>query len=202
MSVLNKSDNTIDINKYMTIEALEDELTVYFSNSGLQYCIDASGDWLELDKNVDTIVINKGQMLSFKGELYPDSTNGVGTFNISKKCNLLGNCTSLLFGDMVDSHNSLSGYNYAFYKLFYNCKNIISVSKNFLPSTSLSVRCYYYMFRGCTSLTTAPDLPAMILSTYCYYCMFYGCSSLTTAPDLLASNLVISCYSYMFSGCK
>lgn len=58
------------------------------------------------------------------------------------------------------------------------------------------------MFRGCSSLTTAPALPATTLSTGCYQLMFYGCSSLTTAPELPATTLVTSCYASMFAMCS
>ena len=61
--------------------------------------------------------------------------------------------------------------------------------------------CYYYMFRGCTSLTKAPALPATTLADYCYGNMFYGCTSLTQAPALPATTLASNCYSNMFRGC-
>jgi hypothetical protein len=32
--------------------------------------------------------------------------------------------------------------------------------------------CYYNMFAGCKSLTTAPALPATTLANYCYFGMF------------------------------
>ena len=57
------------------------------------------------------------------------------------------------------------------------------------------------MFRGCTSLTTAPALPAATLADYCYGGMFQGCTSLTSAPALPATTLVENCYTYMFYGC-
>lgn len=38
--------------------------------------------------------------------------------------------------------------------------------------------CYFGMFKGCTSLTTAPELPATVLAASCYAYMFYGCTSL------------------------
>lgn len=41
--------------------------------------------------------------------------------------------------------------------------------------------CYDSMFRGCTSLTTAPSLPATTLADSCYYSMFYGCTSVKLA---------------------
>ena len=41
--------------------------------------------------------------------------------------------------------------------------------------------CYSSMFRGCTSLTTAPSLPATTLATRCYFSMFNGCTSIKLA---------------------
>lgn len=59
-----------------------------------------------------------------------------------------------------------------------------------------------YMFAGCTSLTTPPQLPATALAETCYSYMFKGCTSLTTAPELPAEELVSGCYNYMFDGCS
>jgi hypothetical protein len=136
---------------------------------------------------------------------------------------------SMLFGDDAANNLSLSGKDYAFYKLFYNCKNIISVSQNFLPATTMSYRGYQYIFSGCSGLTVAPELPATTLEVACYAnmfqnctnlntvqstlpatslidsCyggMFWGCTSLTMAPGLPALTLVYNCYSFMFYGCK
>ena len=61
--------------------------------------------------------------------------------------------------------------------------------------------CYFYMFRGCKSLTKAPELPATTLAASCYRSMFSICTSLTQAPELPATTLAASCYSNMFSGC-
>jgi len=59
------------------------------------------------------------------------------------------------------------------------------------------------MFKGCESLTQAPELPATILetSTSCYASMFEGCISLTQVPKLNSTALAESCYAHMFSGC-
>ena len=62
--------------------------------------------------------------------------------------------------------------------------------------------CYQSMFRGCTALTTAPELPVTTLSSSCYYSMFRGCTALTTAPSLPATTLANNCYGYMFYGCS
>ena len=70
-----------------------------------------------------------------------------------------------------------------------------------LPATTLASYCYQDMFYGCTSLTTTPELPATTLVSGCYQNMFYGCTSLTTAPELPATTLADSCYYMMFDGC-
>jgi hypothetical protein len=196
-------DHTIafDINNYLTIEALENNLVVKFNSAGCEYCVDGDGNWKSLTSNTNTESINKGQTLSFKRNMNPGPA-GVGTFTISKKCNLKGNCMSMLFGDNAANNHSLSGKNYAFSQLFYDCSNIVTVSNNFLPATTLANGCYQNMFSGCSSLTTAPVLPATTLEYNCYQYMFSGCSSLTTAPVLPATTLVSNCYGYMFFGCS
>ena len=162
---------TFDPNNYLTIEALEDNLTVTFTNN-IEYGIDGKG-WLKLKASSESQSISAGQTLSFRGEFTPDKSKGIGTFTINKKCNLKGNCMSMLFGDNAANNFSLSGKNYAFYKLFYNCSNIVNVSSNFLSAaTTLAMGCYYNMFSRCTSLTTAPALPATTLAECCYNIMF------------------------------
>ena len=191
----------IDIDNYLTIVALEDSLTAALSGNTVEYCVDGDGNWKTLSSNTASESINKGQTLSFRGNLTPAFNKGVGTFKISKSCDLTGFCNSLLFGDNAKNNNSLSGKYHAFYKLFYNCTTIKNVSSNFLPAATLEQGCYYYMFYKCTSLTTAPKLPATTLKSDCYGYMFNSCSSLTTAPELPATTLAKSCYSNMFSYC-
>lgn len=190
---------SFDFNNYLTIEALEDNLTVTFTNN-IEYTIDGQ-EWIKLKASSESQPINIGQTLSFRGELTPNKSNGIGTFTINKKCNLKGNCMSMLFGDNAANNYSLSGKDYAFYNLFRDCSNIVNVDSNFLPATTLAEDCYGSMFRGCSSLTTAPGLPATTLAFYCYEYMFYSCSSLTTAPELPATTLDSYCYIHMFNGC-
>lgn len=192
----------INTDNYMTILALEDGLTASLSTNACQYCIDGDGNWIDLPAGTATQSINSGQTLSFKGNLTPKSRKGIGTFSISKKCNIEGNCMSLLFGDDAVNNNSLSGTSYAFYSLFQNCTTITQVSESFLPATELGTHCYNQMFYGCTGLTTAPTLPATTLAASCYYRMFYKCTKLTKAPELLATTLSGSCYYGMFQSCS
>ena len=181
-----------DINNYLTIEALEDGLTVSLSTNACEYCIDGDGNWKTIAINTATESINVGQTLSFRGNLTPVNYKGIGTFIISKKCNLKGNCMSMLFGGSGTFKKSLHDKSYAFYKLFYNCTNIINVSDNFLPATTLANNCYSNMFQGCSSLTIAPELPATTLANECYSGMFQRCSKLNyikmLATDISASN--------------
>ena len=191
----------INIDNYLTIEARENGLTASLSTNYCEYCVDGDGNWKSLSAGTSTKSINSGHTLSFRGELTPNSSKGIGTFTISKRCNLKGNCMSMLFGNNAANNYSLSGKSYAFYKLFYNCTNIVNVSSNFLSATTLAYSCYYNMFYGCTSLTTTPELPATTLARGCYEYMFYGCTSLATAPELPATTLDSSCYYGMFYGC-
>ena len=66
---------------------------------------------------------------------------------------------------------------------------------------SVTDYCYYKLFKGCASLTTAPKLPATTLADRCYGSMFWECTSLTTAPELPATTLANSCYNSMFTRC-
>ena len=187
--------------EYLTIEALEDGLTAKLNYNDCEYRID-DGNWNTLSADSNTPSINKGQTLSFRGNsLIFGTFEGIGTFTISKKCNLKGNIMSLLYGDDFFYKNDLTSKDSVFYSLFRNCKTIVDASKLILPATILEIACYSNMFCGCTSLVTAPELPATILENDCYSNMFYGCESLTTAPSLPATTLVSYCYYNMFYGC-
>lgn len=184
---------------YLTIEALEDGLTVRFTNE-TSYSIDG-GEWVTLGKNVYSPLVNIGSKISFKAELVP-TTYGVGGFYCYQRFNLSGTPMSLLFGDNAEDKYDLTGYDYAFRNMFIGCSLLERVSKDFLSATVLSTGCYYGMFDGCKSLVEAPELAAIELKTYCYCDMFKNCSALVEAPELSALNLVNYCYSGMFSGCN
>ena len=61
--------------EYFTIEALEDDLTVQLSENACEYRID-NGNWVTLSVSTNTPSINKGQTLSFRGNLTPNSSAG------------------------------------------------------------------------------------------------------------------------------
>ena len=192
----------VDELPYLTIEALEDGLTASLSTNACQYSTD-NVSWTDLAAGTTTPAINAGDKLYFKATgLTPTSSAGIGTFTVSKKFNLSGNCNSMLFGDDAATNLDLTGYDYAFYCLFFNCITLQSISRTFLPATTLVTSCYNQMFNNCSNLTTAPDLPAKSLKHYCYSQMFCECSSLTTAPELPATTLANFCYYEMFYNCR
>ena len=134
-------------------------------------------------------------------------------YNMYTYAKLFRNCSSLTTVPKLPANNAEYGYIY----MFYNCESLRTfcgllnvadgaghrtVEKPRSLHSTLGFACYDSMFRGCTSLTTAPELPATTLAQGgCYYAMFYGCTSLTTAPELPATTLEVACYSNMFNGC-
>lgn len=90
--------------------------------------------------------------------------------------------------------------NCRFCSLFKGCSVLTSAPE--LRATELKDYCYYSMFEGCTSLVNAPDLPATELNINCYHSMFKGCTSLKKAPELRAKKFKERCYCYMFQDCK
>lgn len=108
------------------------------------------------------------------------------------------------FGDirtLIDytAYKTVATGNCRFISLFKGCSVLTSAPE--LPAKALKDECYYSMFEGCTSLTKAPDLPATELKTRCYEAMFKGCTKLTEAPKLSAKVLGWFCYQSMFDGC-
>ena len=201
LTAMNKAEPSV-IKDYLTIVALEDGLTAKLSINACEYCVDGNGNWKILPANTETETINAGQTLSFRGNLSPDSTNGIGTFTVSKLHNLKGNSMSMLYGDNEKNIFSLAGKYASFTGLFKNNVGLINACELKLPATTLVNNCYKSMFANCKNLITAPELPAKTLKNYCYYTMFSGCSSLKKAPILSATTLANSCYFYMFTSCS
>ena len=165
-------------------------------DNALYYSKDNGNTWSEPSDGI-TLSVNEGDKVLWKGET--SATNqGIGTFSggTDVRYTVEGNIMSLLFGDDFKGQTSLEDKSYAFYRLFYNNKNITSVEKLSLPATTLAHGCYSSMFYGCTILVTAPELPATTLETECYYNMFQSCTKLNhikcLATDISASDCCLS----------
>ena len=193
----------VDYSKqYLTFVALENgTFTFTPKNSNvISYSTDGGKTWTQ----GNSVAVNSGDKVMWKGTMAPStsSTYGIGTFSSTGNFDVQGNVMSLLFEDNFKGQISLTGKNYAFYQLFYQNTKVINAENLSLPATTLASNCYNQMLRGCTSLTTAPELPAETLTSGCYGGMFNGCSSLTIAPVLSATTLKSTCYNNMFNGCS
>ena len=208
---------TIDYStRYLTFKALETGTFTLTIPSGVtttnltsvSYSIDGGNTWVTSPNSSSTVTITTptvpaGKKVLWKGigTTYANSLSAYSSFSSTCSFVTSGNIMSLLYDDSYSEQVSLANKNNAFTYLFRNCSKIISVKNLILPATTLANYCYQYMFNGCTSLTTAPELPATTLANNCYNSMFNGCKSLTTAPELPATTLATYCYNGMFNGC-
>jgi len=117
--------------------------------------------------------------------------------NSAAKVELSGNAMALIDWENISDIAPDEGFS----NLFSGATALYSVSKNFLPAKYANESCYMYMFKGCTSLVSAPNLPAIETMVYSYESMFEGCTSLTSAPVISAENMAKRCCQFMFSGC-
>ena len=194
----------VDLN-YLTIEALENDFIVSFLGGDIEYRIGMNDDWHIVVNGDFTPSIRKGQTISFKATLTPINKpsiqQGIGRFEITKQCNVLGNVMSLIWGDKASAHISLGNAPYTFGYLFRDCA-IVDASRMTLPASELTDYCYYYMFYGCYELISAPALPAMTMKMGCYNGMFLNCKNLINAPELPALTTASDCYRSIFCNCS
>lgn len=176
------------------IEALEDGLTVTFSNNNyLNYKIEG-GTWTPLPYNTATPSINAGQRIYFKTQVQRTvSTNGIGTFSINKRCNIVGKINDLF--PMWDFPQD--GGSRVFYRLFYNCNKIVKVDNDLLKDIALSKESFEEMFYGCSSMINAPELYAQVSVEGCYKAMLKNCSSLQTLKMHLKDISATDCVTNM-----
>ena len=201
--VLEEGDSEEESIPYVTFTAdAEQSLTMSEAVDGLEYSVNG-GDWKPFTWYSGANFGGEKGNLRLRGV----NSKGTGESNSSYsyfkfRDGIPVTCT----GDirtLVDYNNYLKedvAKDARFYYLFKNCKSLISAPK--LPSKILADHCYAYMFSGCENLKTAPELPATELSESCYSGMFMQCKSLKSAPALPAESLAKYCYSQMFSSCK
>ena len=187
-------------NQYLTMEALDNatiEVYPQYITSKLYYKIDDE-EWKKFNNNSKTITLNTSSKIMFKETLTSSRLRATRLKCSIGHINVYGNIMSLVYGD--DFIGKTTMLDFSLENVFYG-GNIIDAGNLILPATTLSNACYMAMFKGCTSLTQAPELPAVEMTISCYADMFSGCTSLTTAPALPATTLADSCYSHMFEGC-
>ena len=203
--------------EYFTIEA-QSAGTLYWKadSSAFTRTIEYSkngGTWTSVtssDNGSGAVIcgVKAGDIVRFRGnnETYcSEAYNEGANHNMFKSnCNhiVYGNMMSLVYGDnFIGKKNFITGH--TFCSIFKKSKTLTDATNLVLPATTLTTMCYYRMFAGCSSLTSAPSiLPATTLANYCYDSMFTRCKSLIKAPELPATTLTKNCYNSMFWGCS
>ena len=152
------------------------------------------------------------------------ANNNHPIFTFSKKVKVYGDIMSLLCDDNYSKSNHLNEHDFA--GAFWKVSNMdINEGRNLvLSAQTLTTNCYQNMFRessivlgkhivvsaltmgeyscnsmfkGCSSMTSAPVLKSTTMAPYCYQSMFENCTKLAEAPELPAENLAESCYRQM-----
>ncbi len=158
------------------------------------------GDFVSVTASANTIAVAAGDKVALyangSDNIYDSNTDELTAFCIAcnNDCFVYGNVMSLLSSSDFKNATSIST-EYAFARLFYENTHIKNHAQKalVLPVTTLANRCYYYMFYGCTSLTSSPVLPATTLELYCYHEMFKGCSNLSSVTCLATDISAYRC---------
>ena len=194
--------------EYMTFEAVEDGAYLEFDYDTSRphaYFKINDGEWFyKSSSSAEFIIIannlKKGDKIYVKSDLHfwIDQGRDDDVFNI-RGLKVYGNVMSLVYGD--DFIGKTTIYDDNFRNLFAHT-GLTSAKNLILPATTIKLNAYDGMFKGCTSLTAAPQLPATDLEGYCYKEMFYNCTSLTQAPVLPATTVPSWGYYGMFKDCS
>jgi len=145
-----------------------------------QYSFDASS-WSDATSETE-IENTSGNKIYMRGKAPTSKTLYTGDTSsnawVTDATKITGNLNFLLCDDLGDEEAPVALDDYAYTSMFRGCTSLVTAPE--LPATTLATSCYNAMFFGCTSLVTAPELPATTLATNCYYAMFYNCTSLTS----------------------
>lgn len=164
------------------------------SGNSLEYSLDNGTTWTALASDTASPTVNTDETIIWRGQRTPAYLLGIGTFSSTGSFVASGNVLSLLHGDNFRNVTTLVGSgNNVFKELFKNCSLMTNAENLALVATTLVNSCYYGMFDGCTSLTTAPTLPAPTLATSCYQSMFYSCRNLSEITCLATNISANSC---------
>ena len=202
VSVTN-DDNKVHYNpipNYLRFTAEKDNSTISLTSKtspDIKYSLNG-GTWTQWDYSA--ITLDMGDTVYMKGNNsggFSTSSSNYNQFQMTGKISASGNIMSLLYDDNFERKLTIP-CNYCFYYMFYGCTALTTAPE--LPATMLANYCYRYMFRDCTNLTTAPNLPATTLANYCYYGMFYGCTSLNYIKMLAININYTSCLSNWVKG--
>lgn len=198
---------------YFTIRSLADNNTISLPrDAGYSASTDNGTTWVAVNNSYRQVTLDSGDTILFK-HIDNNSYQGGRKFTASAYYEVYGNLASLMVGDSFSSVTSASTLekNSPFKQMFSGDTKVVNAEGLVLPWGQLGIKVqssskqfFYAMFKGCTSLTSAPELPATTLANagYHYQEMFYGCTSLTKAPSVLpALSCPTNTYLDMFKGC-
>ena len=181
---------------YVTFKANEDQkfkmVAFGYTITGLEYSVNG-GDWKDVVADTPVSFGGDNGDLRLRGK-NPDGTSiglgGYSTITFTKKDAPVA-CT----GDIRtlldwNNYNKVETQNARFCSLFRGCSVLTSAPE--LPATKLADECYFSMFSYCTNLVSAPVLPATTLADECYNQMFYGCTKLSTVTMLALDSEITS----------
>lgn len=153
------------------------------------------------------ISVSAGDKVQFRGDnaAYGTTTNQEGfSLHSTADFNIYGNVMSLINSTNFSGLTSFTAggvFQNLFKPSFEPDNHLKDVSNLVLPATSLTQRCYSYMFNGNNGLTgKAPELPATTLANYCYASMFGNCTNLNYIKCLATDISATSCTSYWVGG--
>ena len=156
-------------------------------------------NWSEFIPETTTITLaNVGNKVYFRGDNITVSESTSVYYKFVMSGKIAASGNIMSLLDKTCQSTRISK-DYCYYNMFRGCTSLTTAPA--LPATTLANNCYNHMFYGCTSLTIAPTLPATKLTTRCYDSMFHNCANLTTAPALPATTLANNCYNSMFYNC-
>lgn len=126
-------------------------------------------------------------------------------YGMFESTNVLPDCTNIDFtSQSVVASGGLKGLFRGTKITDNDLRNILPINSQtnnyYLPATTLANGCYQDMFRGCTSLTQAPELPATTLANFCYQFMFSGCTNLNYIKMLATDISAINCLNNWVNG--
>ena len=170
------------------------------ANITLEYTTNDGNTWTTWSSSDGSLLVtlHSGERVKFRGDnstFCAGMANGF-TFNASGSVTASGNIMSLV--DRTARSTTIPNVG-CFAGLFTGFSRLL-INNLLFPATTLTNYCYYQMFSGCSSITSAPELPATVVPIRAYMSMFRGCTNLTTASVYADAISREGCYE-MFRGC-
>ncbi len=175
--------------------------------SYVEYSLDGV-NWVKTDNSSSEVVITT-PTIAQGGKVYwrgsgvrmtqsHTAANNASRFSSTGRFDLSGHLLSLLKGDNYESTTGIGSY--TFCNLFYPCTGIVHAHDLVIPLLN-EQGMFFRLFRGCTSLVSAPSLPQTEIPSWGFREMFYECTLLPTIANMVATTFGNTCCQAMYQGC-